>query len=109
MGGELDGQHAANMVIQVIQSPQKNETDRFEEESNSDEDMEDDRRQESHIASVVAKIKTEKSIKQEPRDRNHREHDIQRHEKPRDGDRERQERVREKEVRHHQQPSREKE
>ena len=107
--GELDGQHAANMVIQVSQSPQKNETDRFEEESNSDEEMEDDRRQESHIASVVAKIKTEKNIKQEPRDRNHREHDIQRHEKPRDGDRERQERGREKEGRNHQQPSREKE
>jgi molecular chaperone GrpE len=59
--GELDGQHAANMVIQVSQSPQKNENNRFEEESNSDEEMEDDRRQESHIASVVAKIKTEKS------------------------------------------------
>merc|ERR1712226_654248 len=52
--GELDGQHADNMD-------------------------EEDRRQESHIASVVAKIKKEKNveerirIKEEPRDRDHRE------------------------------------
>ena len=51
-----------------------------DEDEGSDEDMEneDDRRQESHIASVVAKIKKEKvderirNIKQEPRDRDHR-------------------------------------
>ena len=32
----------------------------MQDNTGSDENMEDDRRQESHIASVVAKIKTEK-------------------------------------------------
>ena len=84
--GELDGQHAANMVIQVTQSPKRKENDTTIEEEElqeeSDEEMdEDDRRQESHIASVVAKIKKEKTnderikVKDEQRDRDHRYRD----------------------------------
>lgn len=89
--GELDGQQAANMVIQVTQSPKGNDENNTleEEESGSDDNM-DDRRQESHIASVVAKIKKEKNnderlrIKEEPRDRDHRELINRRQEERRD-------------------------
>lgn len=114
--GELDGQHAANMVIQVTQSPKRHEErNQIEEDSGSDEDMEDDRRQESHIASVVAKIKQEKStervnIKEEPKDKDHRDQYIRSRDERRDKDRLRHEKEREKdEHRKREQANREKE
>jgi len=82
--GELDGHHAANMVIQVTQSPKRNErNDQMQDNTGSDENMEDDRRQESHIASVVAKIKTEKKdnigFVGDSKERDHRATTTQKH------------------------------